>query len=140
MTFHVELFQVQPHEIDKAWRDGAHTLSEATKWASREITPDQLKMLLSRGERTLIGARADGVVLGWAAVSVQQLPNIRILFVHGATGKGIVSAEVLSMLRQYAQANGCTSIRGCVRPSMARLMRKHGGQPLYMTFEMEATP
>lgn len=138
--FHMELFQVQPHEIDRAWRDGAHMLCEATKWASREITADQLKMLLSRGERTLIGARVDGAVVGWAAVGVIQCPNIRVLHVYAAQGAGIVSSECLSLLKAYAASSGCTSIRGCVRPSMARLMRKHGGKPLYLTFEMEATP
>jgi hypothetical protein len=136
----MQLFQCHPHEIDKAWRDGAHVLSEATKWAMRDVTTDQLKMLLARGERTLIGMRDGDAVVGWAAVSVNQMPNIRVLHVYAAAGKGIVTPESLALLKEYAAGNGCTSIRGCVRPSMARLMAKHGGKPLYMTFEMEAQP
>lgn len=135
----MQLFQCRPDEIDRAWRDGADKLSEATKWAAREITTDQLKMLLARGERTLLGARnEDGAIVGWAAVQVQQLPNIRVLYLFALQGRGLCSAEGIAILREYAQANGCTSIRGAVRASMARLLTRLGWTPLYQTFELEA--
>jgi hypothetical protein len=133
----IELFQCRPDEIDKAWREGANELARATKWAAREITPDQLKMLLSRGERTLIGARDEGKVIGWASVSVQQLPNMRTLYVFAMAGKGIASPEVMALIQQYAQANGCSAVRGAVRPSMARLLGLRGWKPIYTTYELE---
>ena len=71
----MNLFVCKPADIDHAWRNGADVLAEATKWASREITADQLKFLLARGERTLIGARDETGTKGWAAVQVQQLPK-----------------------------------------------------------------
>jgi hypothetical protein len=133
----IELFHCQPHEIDRAWKNGASELARATKWAAREITPDQLKMLLARGERTLLGARDDGKVIGWAAVSVQQLPNMRVLYVFAMAGKGIASPEVMALIRQYAEHNGCSTVRGAVRPAMARLLGLRGWKPLYQTLEME---
>lgn len=133
----LELFQCQPAEIDRAWKEGAHRLSEACKWASREITPDQLKMLLARGERTLIGARDEtGAVAGWAAVQVQQLPNIRILYIYSLAGSGVASQEGYALIKQYAQANGCSAIRGAMRASMVRLARKFGATELYTTCEI----
>ena len=135
----MELFQCSPAEIDRAWKDGAHSLSEACKWASREITTDQLKMLLSRGERTLIGARDETGVKGWAAVQVQQLPNIRVLYIFALAGSGVINREGVALLKQYAEANGCSSIRGAVRASMTRLMRRFEAQELYTTIEMGTT-
>jgi len=132
----MEIFQCTAAEVDKAWRDGAHKLSEACKWASREITPDQLKFLLARGERTLIGLRDDGVIKGWAAVQVQQLPNIRILYIYAMQGDGATSKESFQLLKQYAESNGCSAIRGAVRASMARLARRYGGVELYTTVEL----
>ena len=131
------LFECKPADIDRAWRDGAHVLSEATKWAAREITADQLKMLLSRGERTLIGARDDSGVKGWAAVQVQQLPNIRVLFVYCMAGRGICSPQGFGLLTQYAVAHGCTSIRGAQRAAMIRLSQKFGAKVLYSVIEIE---
>jgi len=55
----MELFQVPASHIDAAWRDGARLLEQACKRADREVTADQLKFLLARGERTLLGL-ADG--------------------------------------------------------------------------------
>ncbi|MGL4231449.1 MAG: hypothetical protein ACRCWJ_08785 [Casimicrobium sp.] len=133
----MELFQVQPHEIDRAWKDGAHKLSEATKWASREITPDQLKMLLARGERVLIGARDETGVHGWAAVGVVQMPNIRVLHIYSLQGKGVCSMEGLNLLKAYAYSLGCTSIRGACRASMVRFAQKFGAKPVYTTIELE---
>lgn len=135
----MELFQVQPHEIDHAWRNGADQLGEACKFALREVTPDQLKFLLARGERTLIGIRDNGKVTGWGAVQVHQLPNIRVLYIYSMAGKGLVSFEAFKLLKEYAKANGCTTIRGSCRPSMVRFLKKYGAQPLYQTIEMEAS-
>ena len=135
----LSLFQCRPEEIDRAWRDGASQLSEATKWASREITTDQLKMLLSRGERTLLGARDDTGIKGWCAVQVQQLPNLRTLYVYALAGEGVVCPEGFGLLREYAKAHGCSTVRGAVRASMGRMLAKLGGKPLYQVFEMEAT-
>lgn len=133
----MELFECRPEETDRAWRDGAHALSEACKWASREVTPDQLKMLFSRGERVLIGARENGQIKGWAAVGVQQLPNIRVLHVYSMAGSGIINRATYALLSQYAAAHGCSSVRMACRPSMVRLMQRLGAKPLYQTLEME---
>ena len=135
----LQLFQCSPAETDRAWSDGAHRLEEATKWAAREVTPDQLKMLISRGERTLLGARDEkGKIVGWAVIGIQQLPNIRCLYIYALQGRGVCSAEGVGLLKDFAVANGCTTIRGAVRASMARLLTKLGGKPLYQTYEIEA--
>lgn len=133
----LSLFECKPQDIDKAWRDGAHILSEATKWAEREITASQLKMMLARNERTLIGARDEAGVKGWAAVQVQQLPNIRTLYVFAMAGRGICSAEGFLLLKQYAIHHGCSSIRGAQRDEMVRLSRRFGAKPLYTVIEIE---
>jgi hypothetical protein len=133
----MELFICQPQEIDRAWRDGASVLGEAAKWAIREVTPDQLKMLLSRGERTLIGIRDESGIKGWAAVGVQQLPNIRVMYVYATAGRDICTRDGFELLKRYAEANGCSSVRGAVRPSMLRMMQQRfNAQALYQTFEV----
>lgn len=135
----MELFQCSPADIDHAWSNGAHKLSEATKWASREITPDQLKMLLARGERILIGARDGTEVKGWAAIQIQQLPNIRVLYVYALYAPGAATIEIFDKLKQYAKANGCTSIRGACGDAVSRLwIRKFSAKKLYQIMEMDA--
>lgn len=134
----MELFICTPAEIDRAWADGADKLSLATKWAAREITPDQLKMMLARGERTLIGARDEGGVKGWAATQVQQLPNLRTLYIYAIYAPGITSVEVFAKLKEYARSQGCSVIRGACSEAVGRIWsRKFSAKPLYTIYELE---
>ncbi len=134
----MDLFQCAPQDIDRAWADGASKLAEATKWASREITPDQLKMMLARGERTLIGARDAEGIKGWAAIQVQQLPNIRSLYIYAIYAPGITSPEVFEELRKYAKAHGCSVIRGACSEAVGRLWeRKFQAKTVYAIYEIE---
>jgi hypothetical protein len=134
----MQLYEVSPAHIDRAWRDGAAELARACKWAANEITPDQLKMLLSRGERQLLCVREGEAIKGWVAVQVQQLPNIRILYVYGLAGKDVCTPEGGRLIREYAEGHGCSSVRGSVRASMMRMLKQRfGARPLYQTFEME---
>lgn len=135
----MELFVVSPAFVDAAWADGANTLAEATKWADREITADQLKMLLARGERVLLGMR-EGIEkpMAWAAVQVQQLPNIRCLYVYAIVAHNSTGAEQFEKLKEYAKANGCTTIRGACSDSIGRLWeRKLDAKKLYAIYEIE---
>ena len=135
----MELFTVTPPFIDSAWADGANTLAEATKWADREITADQLKMMLARGERVLLGMReGQEKPCAWAAVQVQQLPNIRVLYVYAIVAHNQSGPEQFSRLKEYAKANGCTTIRGACSEAIGRLWeRKLDAKRLYAIYEIE---
>lgn len=134
----MRILVIPPAHVDKAWRDGAHQLSEACKWASREVTPDQLKMLLARGERQLLGLEVDGKFVAWAAVQVQQLPNIRIFYVYSIYAPGSTGPEAFRQLAELARAEGCTSIRGACVEQVARIWeRKFNAKRLYHMMEIE---
>lgn len=137
----MKLFAVPASHICAAWRDGAARLAEATKHAEREITADQLKMLLLRGERTLLGIADDSdIPQAWAAVQIQTLPNIRILFVYALWAPYHAGEENLRLLVDYARQNGCETIRGCSIDRIGRLwQRRFGARKIYSTYEIEIT-
>jgi len=122
------LFIVPPAQIDLAWRDGAHMLSEAAEKSAGEVTTDQLKMLLSRNERRLIGVRdlatPDAKPAAWAAVSALQLPNMRVLYIYAIYAPGATGPEVMTLLRQYALQEGCLVIRGACGDGVMRLWER----------------
>jgi hypothetical protein len=135
----MRLFQVPVSHVGQAWADGAQSLGEATARAEREITASQLKMLLLRGERTLIGVADDSdTPKAWAAVQVQTLPNIRILFIYAAWGPGFAKPAVMDLLVQYARDNGCESIRCSSIDSIGEIWeRKLKAKKIYSTYEFE---
>jgi len=123
------LVHVPASHIDKAWRDGAHQLSKACE--TSETTPDQLKLLLSRGERMLLAIMDQGPV-GWLTASVQQFPNIRALHVGEIYAPGAMFEECWHQLVQMAYDAGCSEIRCSAKDTQARLYRmRFGFQPIY---------
>jgi hypothetical protein len=134
----MELFVCTVADIDRAWADGASNLAKACEWALREVTADQLKFLLARGERTLLGLRDEGRVKAWAAVQVQQLPNIRVLYVYSIFAPGATGPGAFEKLKEYAKYHGCTTIRGACSESVEKLwVRKFQAKPLYKIMEIE---
>lgn len=134
--------QIQPvpaTHIDQAWKDGASVLSLACDTSGGEITGDQLKMILSRGERQLLRMFDGEKTAGWAVVRVDQLPNMRVLFVTDLSASGGHFERYFSELRELARSLGCSKVRCAAKPAQERLYRmKCGFSPVYSILETEA--
>jgi hypothetical protein len=131
------LAQVASSHIDKAWRDGAHLLSKACETSGGEVTADQLKMMLSRGERTLLAVMDGEKPVGWIVVRLDQLPNLRALHVCELYAPGAMFDECWEQLQQYARDNGCSEVRCSAKPAQARLYRmRFAFEPVYETLRV----
>ncbi len=135
----MRLVVIPPAHLDRVWREGANQLAEACKWADREVTPDQLKMMLARGERALLALEAEaGKFVAFAAVQVQQLPNIRVLYVYSIFAPGATAPECFEHLAGFARHEGCSSIRGACSDAVERLWaRKFKARTLYHICEID---
>lgn len=132
----VGLFVVPPKFVDRAWKDGAHNISRACDRASQEITGDQMKLLLSRGERTLAGLTVGGKTVGWAVFDVQQLPNIRVLYIYNLYAP-FHSLDVHTLMQGVARENGCSVIRGAVDEANARVWKSVKAEKVYSIYQVE---
>lgn len=124
--------------VGRAWLDGAHMLAKACETSGGEITGDQLKLMLSRGERDLIRMDMDGQAVGWGVVRVDQLPNVRALHICEMFAPGGHWPGFFKQLCDMARASGCSEVRCSAGPAQARLyQRHHAWQPLYTTMRIE---
>lgn len=124
--------------IDKAWKEGADCLEAACEESGGEITGSQLKLILSRGERTLIRMDRDGQTVGWGAVRVDQLPNLRALHVTNLVAPHGHFEQFFTEIKAMAASLGCSEVRCAAKPAQARLYRmKCGFVPLYETLKVE---
>lgn len=131
------LVPIEAKFIDFAWRDGASCLSEACETSGGEITGDQLKLLLSRGERTLLRFDDEGKTVGWGVVRVDQLPNIRVLFATDMVAHNGHFERFFEELQKLARSLGCSRVRCAAKPAQARLYRqKVGFIPVYEILEV----
>lgn len=129
---------VSPSHVDKAWNDGASKLAEACDTVE-EITGSQLKMMLSRGERTLVALMYEDKPVGWGCFRVDQLPNIRVLHVTDLYAPGAHFELFFDELKKAAQYLGCSRIRCAAKPAQSRLyVNKCGFKPVYEILEVMA--
>jgi hypothetical protein len=128
---------IQPAFIDKAWKDGAACLEEACKTSGGEIEGPQLKMILSRGERTLVALVEGDKPVGWGVWRIDQLPNIRVLHCTDLVAHNAHFEAFFFALKQAAEGYGCSEIRCCAKPAQARLYKmKLGMEPVYETLRI----
>lgn len=133
----MQLSVIEPRFIDRAWKDGAACLSEACETSGGEITGDQLKMILSRGDRTLVALRDEDKTVGWGAWRVDQLPNMRVLHITDLVAHNAHFEAFFFALKQAAELMGCSEIRCCAQPAQARLYKmKLGMEPVYETLRV----
>jgi hypothetical protein len=134
----MQLVPVDARFIDAAWKEGASELARACDTSGGEITGDQLKLLLSRGERTLIRMECEGRTVGWGVVRIDQLPNMRVLFVTDMVAPNAHFERFFQALKEMAVSLGCSRVRCAAKPAQSRLYQmKVGAKPVYEILEWE---
>lgn len=133
----MNLVHVPAHQIDFAYRDGADCLSKACNSSGGEITGDQLRMILARGERMLLRMDKDGETVGWGVVRVDQLPNMRVLFITDLVAPHGHFEDFFTSIKDMAQQFGCSRVRCAAQPAQARLYRMRCDfKPVYQILEV----
>ncbi|WP_367256518.1 hypothetical protein [Pseudomonas sp. stari2] len=133
-----KIIMVPTTHIDLAWRDGAHNLAAACETSGGEITGDQLKMMLGRGERTLVRMDSDEKIVGWGVVGVEQLPNFRVLYTYEMYAPHGHFESFFDELKALAFSLGCLKLRCAAKPAQARLYHQRCGfTPVYQVLEVD---
>ena len=134
----IRLILVPTSHIDRAWKEGAHQLAKACETSGGEITGDQLKMRLGRGERHLFRMDDEDANVGWAVIGGEQLPNMRVMWIYELWAPNSHFERFMDEVRGMATAQGCSRVRCAAKPAQARLYRMRlGFKPVYETLEVE---
>lgn len=127
---------LHPDYLHNVWPLVKFWLASGLKHGAGEYNVDQLKVFIQQGQHVLFSIIDDeGRMVGAGTVAIENYPNARIGFITSLGGVGVLNSEVFESLADWARNNGCTSIRGAVRPSMARLCKKAGFGQQYIIVE-----
>jgi hypothetical protein len=131
----MHLIPIPQRHFDFAWKDGASALGES---CVEECTPDQLKLLISRGERQLVRMDSDGETVGWAAFRIDAMPNFNAFFVTNMTAHNARFETFYGLLTDMAKDLGCSRIRFAAKPAQRRLYKmKLKATDVYTILEKE---
>lgn len=115
---------VAPNNIYNVWDDISNYLDASINVSGGDFTLEQLKLLLVRGEQTLLVSVDDNKKINGAmTVEFINNPNARTMFITALGGHGIVNEETFSQVETWAKMQGATKASAWAQETQARLYK-----------------
>ena len=115
---------VAPNNVYNVWADVESYLNASINVSGNDYTLDQLKLLLVRGEQTLlVSVNENNKINGAMTVEFINHPNARTMFITALGGLGIVNEETFSQVEVWAKMQGATKASAWAQETQARLYK-----------------
>ena len=115
---------VAPNNVYHVWDDVESYLNASINVSGGDFTLDQLKLLLVRGEQTLlVSVNENNKINGAMTVEFINNPNARTMFITALGGHGIVNEETFSQVETWAKMQGATKASAWAQETQARLYK-----------------
>jgi hypothetical protein len=115
---------VAPNNVYHVWEDIKEYLNASINVSGGDFTLDQLKLLLVRGEQSLlISVNKNNKINGAMTVEFINSPNARTMFITALGGSGIVNDETFSQVETWAKMQGATKASAWAQETQARLYK-----------------
>jgi len=115
---------VAPNNVYNVWADIETYLNASINVSNNDMTLDQLKLLLVKGEQTLlVSVNKNNKINGAMTVEFINHPNARTMFITALGGLGIVNDETFSQVETWARMQGATKAAAWAQEAQARLYK-----------------
>ena len=115
---------VAPNNVYSVWENVKSYLDASINTSTGDCTLEQLKLLLVRGEQTLlVSVDEENVINGAMTVEFQNRPSNRVMFITALGGHGIVNNETFSQVEAWARMQGATKVSAWAQEAQARLYK-----------------
>ncbi len=115
---------VAPNNVYHVWNDISNYLEASINVSGGDFTLEQLKLLLVRGEQTLlVSVNESSKINGAMTVEFINSPNARTMFITALGGNGIVNNETFSQVETWAKMQGATKASAWAQETQARLYK-----------------
>ena len=115
---------VAPNNVYHVWEDIKEYLNASINVSGGDFTLDQLKLLLVRGEQSLlVSINKENKINGAMTVEFINNANARTMFITALGGSGIVNDETFSQVETWAKMQGATKASAWAQEAQARLYK-----------------
>jgi len=115
---------VAPNNVYHVWEDIKEYLNASINVSGGDFTLDQLKLLLVRGEQSLlVSVNESNKINGVMTVEFINNANARTMFITALGGNGIVNDETFSQVETWAKMQGATKAGAWAQEAQARLYK-----------------
>lgn len=115
---------VAPNNVYHVWDDVESYLNASINVSGGDFTLDQLKLLLVKGEQTLlVSVNEKNKINGAMTVEFINHPNASTMFITALGGHGIVNDETFGQVETWAKMQGATKASAWAQEAQARLYK-----------------
>lgn len=115
---------VAPNNVYHVWEDIKDYLNASINVSGGDFTLDQLKLLLVRGEQSLlVSVDESSKINGAMTVEFINNANARTMFITALGGSEIVNDETFSQVETWAKMQGATKASAWAQEAQARLYK-----------------
>ena len=115
---------VAPNNVYHVWEDIKEYLNASINVSGGDSTLDQLKLLLVRGEQSLlVSVNKENKINGAMTVEFINNANARTMFITALGGNGIVNDQTFSQVETWAKMQGATKASAWAQEAQARLYK-----------------
>lgn len=123
----INVHVVPPEMIYGLWDKVVGFIEASYYQSSHDCTPEQLKLLLVRGEQTLFVSVDDEEITGAMTVQITNHPDARVAFITALGGKGVVKEDVFAQVMDWLRAQLVTKVYAYAKEAQARLYEQKAG-------------
>lgn len=123
----INVHVVPPEMVYSLWDKVVGYIDASYHQSSHDCTPDQLKLLLVRGEQTLFVAVDGEEITGAMTVSIANHPDARVAFITALGGRGVVHESVFAQVEDWMRAQMVTKVYAYAKEAQARLYEQKAG-------------
>lgn len=123
----IQLHIVPTELVHSVWEKVSLFITASYEESNKDCTPEQLKMLIARGEQTLFVGVEDEQIVGAMTVEIINYPNVRAGFITALGGKAVVDQELFAQVEEWLRANGASKVYAYAKPAQARLYQQKAG-------------
>ena len=127
--------RIHPTRIAQLWDQIEPFLKDGIQFSGDDYTIDQIKVFLTLDQWLLAGFWEENKLCGAISVAFSNMPNHRIAFITSMGGRALTTKENLEQFAALLKSFGATKIQGCVRKSVARLLRQLDFKERYILVE-----
>ena len=100
---------VAPNNVYSVWDDVESYLNASINVSTGDCTLEQLKLLLVKGDQTLLVSTDEkGTLNGAMTVEFSNRPNSRVMFITALGGNSIVNKDTFDEVESWARMQGAT--------------------------------
>lgn len=126
---------IDPRYLDAVWPKVEGLLSDAIKKANGEVTIEQLRLLVLRGDSHLVVWHENDEVVSAGTVEFINYPNYRVAYCSFLSGK--YTEESFEALKAWCRDLGATKIQCWGDDAVARLYARYGMEKKYNLLRLD---